>query len=305
MFRIEKRNVKITDAPGGKIIDKKYDQNSAAAPEGGQPCFSAENLPPELRELVTRQLAEAEAARRDIEKLAQAEQQAAQRLREQLESRLADAHEQAERIKAEAQEQARSESGELISAARAMAEGIVESARERADAEALDIRGQAWKSGFAEGREVAEKQASEQGEALAHDLHTLIDGLNRGREDMVSRFEQDIISLSLAIAKKIVNVAIKKDDIIFEALIKNALNQMKREGKLSIRLSEEDCSRMFSNGSASFLLGGETVTVNVISDPLLKEGDCILESDAEIVDAGVESQIRAVAIAFERMGEER
>ncbi len=257
MFRIDKKNVKISDLPelikpaAGKDGDAEL---SKAAPQGGeQPLTNIEPPRASLRP-------DAEAERRTAEKVAQI---------------LKSAADQADIMIREADETLR-----------------------RAESEAIELRGKAWQAGHSEGRAEGERQAAERAEREMADFHTFVQALRRAQEDYAGMRERDIVELSLAIAKKIVNVSVKKDDIMFESLIKNALNQMKREGKLLIRVSEEEYTHFFSSGSAVFILGDQTVTATVVADPVLPSGGCVIESDSETLDAGVDTQLRHISLAL-------
>ena len=226
-----------------------------------------------------------------------------------IEALLADARAQAEGLLAEAQtkadalldeaRQAKEQADGLLNGARLMAATILEEARAAADQEALGIRGQAWKAGHQEGAEEARLTALEEGRRLADDVHALLDGLVAGREEQLARLEGDVIDLSLGVARKILGAALERDDEKYKSLIQNALSQMKREGKLIIRLPEDVAARLFEGNAAAFVLGDERVTATVAGDPFMKAGECVLESDAEQVTAGLESQLAAITVAFE------
>gem|GEM_PF-4635804 len=270
MFRIDRRQVHITQGAANLPLGQQ-----AALDDRAQPSFSA----PEI----------------DIEALlADA--------RARAEGLLAEAQTKADALLTEARqarEEAKEQADGLLNGARLMAATILEEARAAADQEALGIRGQAWKAGHQEGAEEARLTALEEGRRLADDVHALLDGLVAGREEQLARLEGDVIDLSLGVARKILGVALERDDEKYKSLIQNALSQMKREGKLIIRLPEDVAARLFEGNAAAFVLGDERVTATVAGDPFMKAGECVLESDAEQVTAGLESQLAAITVAFE------
>lgn len=171
---------------------------------------------------------------------------------------------------------------------------------QNAEIEAINIRSQGWEAGYDEGRTEFETERLQQ---MAEDraaLERVIGEVVQARKEILDGLEDEIVDLALAVAKKIVNVAIQKDDIIFESILKNALHQMKREGKITIRVSGQEYERFFSSGSATFVLGDESVTATIVNDPLLPEGGGIVESEGETINAGVDSQLRYIAIAFKQ-----
>ena len=163
---------------------------------------------------------------------------------------------------------------------------------------AREIESRAWNSGYVEGKDDAEKALAQQLQEGAARIKQLILEIERARDEMFDEYETEFVQLSLAVAKKIVNVAIKKDDTVFDSMIKRALQQMKREGKIIIRVSSGEYEQFFSSGSATFVLGDESVTATILDDPAMAEGGCIIESEGQTINTGVDSQINYITLAF-------
>jgi len=133
-------------------------------------------------------------------------------------------------------------------------------------------------------------------------LQRLFAELAEAREIYCDSFETDMVNLAFRIAEKIVITTIDRDDTVFMAMITNALKQMRRQGKITVRVSERQYNEYFKAESAYFVLGDESVNVTMVNDPLLQEGDVILESDGETVNAGVASQLKHISLAFGSAG---
>ncbi|NLT57773.1 MAG: hypothetical protein GXX99_02285 [Clostridiales bacterium] len=174
--------------------------------------------------------------------------------------------------------------------------------RLEAEVEAVEIHSQARHLGYSEGLQNATREAdarlqaarAEDGQAVG----ALLAEIARARSEAVEGLEAELIELVFAVARKIVNVAIQKDDIIYESLVKNALSQITREGKITVRVSTGCYERLFPEGSATFVLGDESIAAAIVNDPLLPEGGCMVESDGETINAGVDSQLKYISIAF-------
>ena len=112
--------------------------------------------------------------------------------------------------------------------------------RLEAEVEAVEIHSQARHLGYSEGLQNATREAdarlqaarAEDGQAVG----ALLAEIARARSEAVEGLEAELIELVFAVARKIVNVAIQKDDIIYESLVKNALSQITREGKITVRV---------------------------------------------------------------------
>jgi len=76
---------------------------------------------------------------------------------------------------------------------------------------------------------------------------------------------------------------------------------MPTEGKIVLRVGSKEYERFFSSGAATLELdSGITVNASVIRDVSLNEGDLIIDTDDVTVNAGLDSQLQYVQIAFER-----
>lgn len=201
-------------------------------------------------------------------------------------------------------EEAAAMTAEMTSQAEAQAGEILEAAQEEAERIRVTAREEGHREGFGSGREEALAESAKERKEESRKVGKLIKDIGKARDTMLGELEDEIIDLILATSRKIVCTAIDKDDAVFESIIKNALRQIKWEGKITLRVSSKDYERFFSEGSASFVVGDETISVSVVEDKALENGACHIESEGETVDAGVDSQIKHISIAFHGVGGE-
>lgn len=197
--------------------------------------------------------------------------------------------------------------GQILREAQQQAEQLLQKAAKDADAklqaaetQAEGIRADAWQSGCEEGKHEALKIQAEQNRAAQAQLNILLTEIAAAHEALYQRYEDEIVDLALAIADKITNTVVKQDGGAMEAMIVHALKHMRREAKITVRVSEEHYQTFFNAESMNFVLGDESINVAVESDPLLGDGGLILESDLETVNAGTDSQLKYIALAFGR-----
>ncbi|MCL2125766.1 MAG: FliH/SctL family protein [Oscillospiraceae bacterium] len=201
---------------------------------------------------------------------------------------------------------------ETINKAKIAAEKMIEDARDEVAAMLLAAREQAeedrrcaWQEGYTEGAEEGRRVTNEEYNTKCckddEMLKRVLDELYAERELTYGRLEDEVISLTLDIVKKIIKPA---EDIlgdVYESLIRNALKQIAPEGKIIIRVSPTEYERYFSSGSAVFELDrGVTVTASILRDTSLEEGDCIIDTEEETVSAGIDTQLKYIKIAFNR-----
>lgn len=169
-----------------------------------------------------------------------------------------------------------------------------------AEKQAAAMREDAWKSGFEEGQQQGAKAQAEQTAAARQQLNRLLTDLSAASDQFYGSVEGDLVALALDAAEKVVKTAIKERES-FEAMIKNALKNMRREDKITVRVSEQQYQDFFNAESAAFMLGDEQLNVAIVNDPHLGDGDLLLESESETVNAGVDSQFRYISLAFNKM----
>ena len=205
---------------------------------------------------------------------------------------------------------------EYLQAARseteAKMEQILENARDQAAQIVLDAREDAeterqrgFREGFEEGSEEGKRAYDEKTEAKIKEddesLKRLLDEMYEERERTYNALESEVLNLAIEIVKKIINPAEDELENVFMSLIKNALRQMPTEGKVVLRVSPKEYERFFSSGATKIELdSGATVTASVLKDVSLDDGDCIIDTDDVTINAGINSQLQYVRLAFER-----
>ncbi len=194
---------------------------------------------------------------------------------------------------------------EKLSSTEDEAKAILAAAEEKArelmsqtEAKTAGIEAQAKEKGYQDGLNAAQQEVTAQFQKKMDVLQDLMMQVGTARETMVEELEGDIIALVLDTAKKVINIKLQKDDKVFVDLVQNALSQMKREGKIIVRVSQEDYASFFSDGSAEFILNNERIKTTVIDEPLFERGDCVIESDGGTVNAGINSQLKYIELAF-------
>jgi len=205
------------------------------------------------------------------------------------------------------------EAQETLEGAKAKAEELLASTREEAAAMMLAAREDieedsraAWQEGFSEGSEEGRRSYDEQlAEKIREDdemLQRVLGEIHEERERAFAGLEDEVVKLAMGIVKKILNPEEEAVEGTFEMLIKNALKQTVPDGKVIIRVSPAEYERFFASGSAAIeLAGGITATASVLRDPSLATGECVIDTENETINAGIDTQLKYIELAFERM----
>jgi len=213
-----------------------------------------------------------------------------------------EAQSRANEILCEAETKARAKTEEIMSEARNEAAALLINAREQAE---LDRRA-AWQEGFTGGAEEGKHSYDEQLASKIHEddekLKHVIEEFYNERTNTYDRLEDDVVKLAIQIVRKVLDPAEDEFGEYFESIITGALRQISPEGKIMIRVSPAEYERFFTSGIAAFELdSGATVTASVLKDTTLGRGDCIIDTEAGVFNAGLESQLKYIEIAFSQI----
>ncbi|MEL7608600.1 MAG: FliH/SctL family protein [Bacillota bacterium] len=162
-----------------------------------------------------------------------------------------------------------------------------------------EIKNAAWQSGYNEGLEQARKQAfkeaEEQERELREKLEKRVSALADQYERQMETYARNISQLAVAIAKKIINIQIDKDDAVFVGLVKRAIEHFNASEKFLMKLNEKEYDRFFSQGGDWLTEQMQCAPFSVVRDASLASGGCALESEGGILQAGVDVQLNKVS----------
>ena len=174
------------------------------------------------------------------------------------------------------------------------------SAKEQAE----EDRRSAWQEGFAEGAEEGRRSFDEQlNEKTRLDdlsLKNVLEEVNNELTCTYRDLEKEVITLALKIVRKVISPTEEQIEGLFEPLIKNALKKLNVDKKIIIRVSPDEYKRFFPSGNAVFELdSGAKVTASVLRDVSLSDSDCIIDYEDGAVNAGFDSQLNYIRLAFD------
>ncbi len=204
---------------------------------------------------------------------------------------------------------------ELAAAAQREADALIVKAKEQAAmicAQAALEADEAKRAAFADGMDhgYREGHAAGRGEGIVEYRTAIGDAqallrqamgrVEAERREMLSGVERQCVELSMEIARKVLGAAMATDENAFPSLVRRALEDIQHTGKVTLRVSPLEYDLFFSQGAG--WVSDETLSVSVIEDDELAEGDLKLESDVETINAGVRSQMDAIREALLKLG---
>ncbi|MDP0588175.1 MAG: HrpE/YscL family type III secretion apparatus protein [Candidatus Endonucleobacter bathymodioli] len=111
--------------------------------------------------------------------------------------------------------------------------------------------------------------------------------------------EKSMVDILLTGVKKIIGDFDQEELAV--SLVKNALQHVRNEKQVTIRVSQSQYSMI--KGKISEILEEYTGVdfIDLVADPRLSMGDCIMESEIGLVETSVDVQLRAIQKRFEKI----
>lgn len=155
----------------------------------------------------------------------------------------------------------------------------------------------AFNDGVREGRRQAEESLSQVSEALAKAL------LSTGglRQKVMQETEEDLLNLSVMIARKIILQEISIDRRILVNIVKEAVSNVSDEDEVVVRLNPADYEIVADNKQFSPSVN-EKRRMTLKADEGIPSGGCLVDTSMGAIDARVDAQIGEI---FRRFTEER
>lgn len=198
------------------------------------------------------------------------------------------------------------QAGAIISAAEARAAQLLNEAeagcRELADKAAEEGRARGVEEGRKEGLRLGADEAREDAYAKAHDeiaelTATLVkacENFSNAKDGLYQQAQQDLLDLSLLIARKIVAREIDGDAHVTADNLQRCLETLSNRKNLTVRVAPmvvrtveerlEELSKRMSDLSAVRVMGDEEVS----------PGGCVISGESGMVDATIETQFAEV-----------
>ncbi len=152
----------------------------------------------------------------------------------------------------------------------------------------------AFAKGFAQGEKAGLEAAAKRGDALLRRLTQTLDEMTTLRAQMIRDTEQQMVSLALAVARRVIHRDVSLDRDLLIAIARVALDRLGEDAKISVHLNPDD----YAATEAARTREWEGTQVSVVADARVPRGGCRIESDFGALDAGIDAQIQELAHAL-------
>ena len=152
---------------------------------------------------------------------------------------------------------------------------------------------EAFTKGYAQGERAGLEAGGKRAEAMLRRLAQTLEELTGLRDNMVRQTERELVQLSVAIARKVLQREVTVDPELTAALAHIALERLGGAAPATVRLHPDD----YANVTAGQVvpLGGRQV--EILPDPSVSRGGCLVESEFGFINASVDAQVDEIARA--------
>lgn len=184
-------------------------------------------------------------------------------------------------------EEAEQEATAIVERAREDAESLLADAREQVDA----VRDQARQEGIALGREEGLNQAQAEIDQKEAELAARRQQQEQEYAEMVQETEGHYVEILCSLIRKLTGVIISDRQDVILHLIRSGIADMEPAKRYTIRVCTDDLLYIESNKDDILEKTGITGTLEVQEEKGLSEGECIIETDTQMIDCGFQTQL--------------
>jgi len=152
-------------------------------------------------------------------------------------------------------------------------------------------RAEGFQEGLAAGREEARREAGRQVEGALQLLRDALLQVQESQAAWMETLEQNLVVLSLAAARHIVEGEVRQDPGVVAALVKQAISAFPQDHRLRIRLSPEDLSALSAEGPVGRPLLPSARELEWVADATIGRGGCMVEGPVSVLDGRVDNAL--------------
>ncbi len=195
---------------------------------------------------------------------------------------------------------AKSEAEKIVDMAEQKSSEILASAEDRVRLAEEEGRKQGYEEGYREGSgkgaEDGYTQSMKECRAALQELQNLCITIEKEKNEIMTENRRAIFDLSMGIAQKITMAVLnQKDKSVLQKMITNAAKEFRKAKRVKVTLSRYDLSEDVETDLKTFercFLPSTEVEFEVLEDG--EKGTLQIETDTEILDAGVSTQLRMI-----------
>ncbi len=159
---------------------------------------------------------------------------------------------------------------------------------QNANAQAEEIRNNAVEEGRAQGYEAGYQEGVAAAQALQDEIEQQRGDLEKEYQQIVDELEPEMVDILTQIYEHVFNIELREDKGIILHLLKTTLSRIEPGNDLIVHVSSDDYDEvMDERDPLQAAITSPNTTMEIIEDPLLKENECMIESDSGVFDCSL------------------
>ncbi|MCH5149962.1 MAG: flagellar assembly protein FliH [Spirochaetales bacterium] len=162
------------------------------------------------------------------------------------------------------------------------------------------IINEAREAGYKDGWDEGINKANGEVERLTERMHDMINSIIDKRTSIFIEAEQQIISLVLSIARKVIKVLSENQKNVVINNVIHSLKKLSSRKNIAIRVNLADLD-LTTQYKEKFIKLAETDNLKILEDTTVDKGGCIIETDFGMLDARISSQLHEIEEKIQEM----
>lgn len=172
------------------------------------------------------------------------------------------------------------------------AEAIINDAQNQAE----EIKQGAIEQGHQEGYDAGYQEGMAAVENLKADIEAQREGLEKEYQMLVDELEPEMVDVLTQIYEHVLGIELRDDKGIILHLLKNTLSRIEPGNDLIVHVSSDDYDEVMDEKEAlNACVTSPNTTMEIIEDPLLKENECMIESDSGVFDCSLGVELSEIS----------
>jgi len=174
----------------------------------------------------------------------------------------------------------------------------------QAKEKALHIEQEAYEKGFAQGGKDGMELGQKRIEMIVQKMGNVLQQIEDQRESLYRTYEREMLQLVLSISKKILHHECQVNEEVITATLREVSNHIVDQRKIVIRLNPADAQFLQSHPDKAIPVKKGRQGVELLKDPSITRGGCVVETAFGGIDATMETQFdQIVSLLWEQFNE--
>jgi len=146
-----------------------------------------------------------------------------------------------------------------------------------------------------------EAAASGRQEGLAQASAAIVQGALE-RDRLLASAEKELVRLAVAVAEKILRREVARDDGVAVEMAARALAEARQRREVTLRIHPADAEAVHRSQERLLSALSRARVLDIREDPTVARGGVLVETEAGVIDARLETQLAAIGVALQEAG---